>query len=30
VAKTSFLPTWQWLDPTYVTQQLGSAGHSGK
>jgi hypothetical protein len=25
VAKTSFLPSWQWLDPAYVTQQLGSA-----
>ncbi len=26
VAKTAFFPSWHWLDPAYVTQQLGSAG----
>jgi len=30
VAKTAFLPSWKWLDPAYVTQQLGSSsGASG-
>ncbi|MEI7889883.1 MAG: hypothetical protein WCI34_06200 [Actinomycetes bacterium] len=30
VAKSSFLPSWQWLDPTYVAAQLGStAGSAG-
>jgi len=23
IAKSSFLPTWKWLDPSYVTAQLG-------